>query len=65
MGQSAAAGQASAGLQTGNNITNLLGQQGSAQAGGILANGQANANLTKSIFGGLSQAYGGYTKMTF
>lgn len=41
IGQNAAAGVGNAGMQTGQNVANLLQQQGSAQAGGIL--GQANA----------------------
>ena len=41
LGQASAAGVGSAGLQTGSNIANLLGQQGAAQAGGQLAAGKA------------------------
>lgn len=41
MGQNAAAGVGNAGMATGNNISNLLQQQGAAQAGGVL--GSANA----------------------
>lgn len=37
LGQSSAAGQANQGMQSANNISNLLGQQGSAIAGGQLA----------------------------
>jgi hypothetical protein len=62
IGQAAAAGQASAGLQTGTNVANLYGNIGTAQAGGILANGEANANLTNSVFGAMGKAYGGYGK---
>ena len=36
LGQQSAAGQATAGMQTGANTANLLGQMGSAQAGGII-----------------------------
>lgn len=39
MGQAAAAGQASAGMQSADSISNLLAQQGAAQAGGVLAAG--------------------------
>jgi len=65
MGQASAAGQASAGLQTGNNIANLLQQQGAAGAGGQLAQGgvarQGIGDLTQfgmvlakpGMFGGL------------
>lgn len=40
LGQASAAGVGSAGLQTGMSISDLLGQQGQAQAGGILGIGQ-------------------------
>lgn len=53
IGQNAAAGTGNAGMQTGNNITNLLGQQGAAQAGLALANGQAQQNLYGSIGNGI------------
>lgn len=49
LGQASATGQAAGALQTGSNITNLLGQQGAAQAGRALAVGQANANLYSGI----------------
>jgi len=49
IGQNAAAGVGNAGLQTGNNITNLLGQQGSAQAGAALAAGRANSQMYNTI----------------
>lgn len=62
IGQASAAGQASAGTQTGTNVANLMGNIGTAQAGGYLANGQANTNFVNSAFGGLSKAYGGYGK---
>lgn len=62
IGQASAAGQAAAGMQTGTNVANLMGNMGTAQAGGILANGQANTNFVNSAFGGLSKAYGGYGK---
>ena len=41
MGQASAAGVGSAGMQTGTNIANLLGQQGAAEAGGILGEAKA------------------------
>jgi hypothetical protein len=53
IGQNAAAGTGNAGMQTGNNITALLGQQGSAQAGAALAAGQAQQNLYGSIGNGI------------
>lgn len=48
LGQNAAAGVGNAGMQTGQNISNLFQQQGAAQAGGALANGRANAQLINS-----------------
>jgi hypothetical protein len=53
-GQSAAAGLGAAGLQTGSNVTNLLTQQGQAQAGGAIAEGQAQTGF----YGDISQAIG-------
>lgn len=41
MGQNAAAGQGTAGMASADNVGNLLQQQGAAQAGGILAKGNA------------------------
>ena len=63
MGQNAAAGVGTAGMQTGTNVANLLGQQGAAQAGAALASGQAWGNALGSIAGGLGRgmAYQGYT----
>lgn len=49
MGQNAAAGVGNAGMSTGNNISNLYGQQGAANAGAALAGGQAIANVAGSI----------------
>lgn len=49
MGQNAAAGVGSAGMQTGANVSNLMQQQGAAQAGGALASGQAWGNLFGQI----------------
>ncbi len=45
IGQSSAAGTGSAGLQTGTNIANLLGQQGAALAGGELGEAKAYGQL--------------------
>lgn len=50
LGQSSAAGVGTAGLNTGTNIANLMGQQGAAQAGGIMGQQQA--------FGGVPAAFG-------
>jgi hypothetical protein len=51
IGQASAARQAAFGQQTGANVSNLMGQRGSAQAGGIL--GQQSA-----LSGGINQAFG-------
>lgn len=48
-GQNSAAQQASAGIQTGANISNLMGSIGSAQAGNALAQGAANAQFWNGI----------------
>lgn len=56
LGQNAAAGTGNAGMQTGNTITNLLSQQGAANAGQALAGGQANVNLANTI----GKAFGSY-----
>jgi len=61
MGQNAAAGVGNAGMQTGNNISNLLQQQGAAQAGGALATGQAWGN----VLGGIGQYAGGVASGAF
>ena len=54
MGQASAAGPGTAGLQTGANIANLLGQQGAAAAGGQLAQG----SVARTGFGDLLQVAG-------
>lgn len=51
IGQNAAAGVGNAGMSTGTNISNLLGRQGQAEAGGIL--GQQSA-----LTGGINKAFG-------
>lgn len=58
IGQNAAAGVGNAGMQTGNNITNLLQQQGAAQAGGYLADGRAQAGYANAVSGAIG-AYAG------
>lgn len=58
LGQASAAGQAAAAQQTGSNIAGLLGQQGAAQAGAALAQGQANANMWNSIAGSVGTVAG-------
>jgi hypothetical protein len=49
LGQNAAAGVGNAGMETGNNISSLLGQQGAAQAGNALAAGRGQASLYNAI----------------
>jgi len=56
LGQSSAAGQATAGLNTASNIGNLLTQQGAALAGGQLAQGSVASNA----FGTLAQGAGAF-----
>jgi len=51
IGQAAASGQASAGLNSASNIGNLLAQQGSAIAGGQLAAGNAQRSTFGSLLG--------------
>ena len=53
LGQQSAVGVGNAGMQTGTNVANLLGQQGAAQAGGQIAQGKAFASIPASIAGGL------------
>lgn len=64
IGQNAAAGTGSAGLQTGTNISNLFQQQGAAEAGGALANGRAQANAFGAVGGGLGlfSGLGGFNR---
>jgi hypothetical protein len=56
LGQNAAALQGNAGMQTGTNVANLLGQAGAAQAGGALAAGKANSNF----YGNMTNLLGMY-----
>jgi len=53
LGQQSAAGVGTAGLQTGVNVANLLGQQGAAQAGAEIAQGRAFGAIPAAISGGL------------
>lgn len=59
IGQNAAAGVGNAGLQTGNQITALLGQQGQARAGQSLALGQANTQLANGVMSAIGSYFGG------
>lgn len=56
VGQSSAAQQANAGMNSANQISSLMGQQGAAQAGGILGQASGFGNA----LGGLSNAAGNY-----
>lgn len=58
LGQNAAAGVGNAGMATGNSVSNLLAQQGAAQAGNALAGGQAMSNMYNA-FGSSIGAYAG------
>jgi len=53
LGQQSAAGVGTAGLQTGVNVSKLLGEQGAAQAGAEIAQGKAFAAIPSAISGGL------------
>ena len=61
IGQNAAALTGNAGMNAANQITNLYGQQGAAQAGAELARGQATANFANQVAGlaGLYATTGG------
>jgi len=61
LGQNAAAQTGNAGMQSANNVSTLLAQQGAAQAGGYIAQGNANAGMANSLLQGLG-AYGGISK---
>ncbi|MES3022738.1 MAG: hypothetical protein V4857_14255 [Pseudomonadota bacterium] len=56
LGQNSAAGVGAAGMASGNQITQLLGNQGAAQAGAALAGGRADAQM----YNGISNAFGQY-----
>lgn len=58
IGQNAAAGTGNAGMQTGLNISNLLQQQGAAQAGGYLGVAKANQQMANGITNSIGQFYG-------
>ncbi|MDU4393277.1 MAG: hypothetical protein E7I55_04710 [Acinetobacter ursingii] len=60
LGQNAAAGVGNAGMQSANNISNLLQSVGQAQAGNALAQGQANANMWNGISNSAGNAAGLY-----
>jgi hypothetical protein len=58
IGQNAAAFTGNAGMQTGNNISQLLQQQGAALAGGALSAGKAQAGYANAITGAIGQYFG-------
>lgn len=58
MGQASAAGVGSAGMQTGNNVTQLLQQQGAAGAGAALAGGRADAQFINGAAGAFGNFMG-------
>jgi hypothetical protein len=58
LGQNSAAGVGNAGMQTGNNVANLLQQQGAAQAGSALAAGKADAQLWNTPASALGTYFG-------
>lgn len=60
LGQNAAAGVGNAGMQSANNIGNLLQSMGSAQAGNALAQGQASANAWSGMSNAVGNAAGLY-----
>ena len=59
MGQSAAAGVGTSGMNAANQISNLYGQQGAAQAGGIFGQNAAMQNGITTA-GALASRYGGF-----
>ena len=58
IGQNAAAGVGNAGMSSATAISNLLSQQGAAQAGAALAQGKADANMWSGITGAIGQVAG-------
>lgn len=58
VGQNAAAMTGNAGMQSGNQIAQLLQQQGAAQAGAALSQGKATTGLINSLVGGIGAIAG-------
>ena len=58
LGQQSAAGVGSAGMQTGANVSNLLGQQGAAIAGGEIGQAKAFGAIPAAIAGGFGSFQG-------
>ncbi|HCA5022798.1 TPA: hypothetical protein MW161_000536 [Acinetobacter baumannii] len=65
IGQNAAAGVGNAGMQSANNIGNLMQQIGAAQAGNALAKGQASANQWSGISNLVGQLGGAFIGSKF
>tara|TARA_R110000868_G_scaffold125265_3_gene331048 strand:- start:22317 stop:23039 length:723 start_codon:yes stop_codon:yes gene_type:complete len=57
-GQNAAVGQGTAALQTGSNVSNLLGNKGAAEASGIIGQANAKAGATNNLLNMAASAYG-------
>lgn len=58
MGQNSAAGEGAAGQAMANNVTQLYGQQGAAQAGNYLAQGKAKSQMWGGIAGAMNYGLG-------
>jgi hypothetical protein len=58
LGENAAAGTGNAAMQTGNNVTSLLGQQGAIGAGATLAGTNALTNGLNGVTGALGSYFG-------
>lgn len=65
IGQNAAAGVGNAGMTTGTQVNQSLGQMGAAQAGGILGQSNATIGALGNIGGLFAQRYGGNTSSLF
>ena len=67
LGQRSAAGVGAAGMETGVNVANLLGQQGAAQAGGVLGEAKAYGQVLNmpAQFLGMQYGAGGKAGMGF
>lgn len=59
LGQNAAAGTGNAGMSMANSVSQLLSQQGQAQAGKYLGQGQANLDMLSSFGGAFGKFMGG------
>lgn len=63
LGENAAAGVGNAGIQSGNNVTSLLGQMGAANAGNALAQGNAINGVVNGVVNGFG-VYQGLNRPT-